>query len=383
MDAQRFMGRNTVPRGRTFPTRHQSRFTEDGMLSSGRMAPPPIVRLLLVALVAPILACVDPASATQANLGAATTKKLAAGVFEVVVPRVEDAPGTRYTVPLPLELVPFAQRNEKFVGIATAFAISPTRFVTAAHVLPLLGGTSEHYYLRDASGGTYEVGRIVKYSQYRDLVELELLSPAPNVVPLVVRDSVEVGDVVFTVGNAIGQGIVARGGVVTSRTPEPVNGKWSFLRFTAPASPGNSGGPLVDGSGRVVGVVVQKSAAENLNLAVPIGELAVLGSDKSELMLRRIPFAEDSKEMLADATFSAPLPDSLSALRVAAERSVIDFFKAQYAKFDNRFGKDTFPNAPRLRGYLTHPTIPSGLGTVTVDGNGQWEMPERTTSRRS
>jgi hypothetical protein len=112
----------------------------------------------------------------------------AGGVFEVVVPVVQDTPGTRYVIPLPVELLPFAARKDGFSSIATAFAISPTRFVTAAHVIPLRNKLADRYFLRDAAGRTYPIGQITRYSEYRDLVEFELASAAADVVPLVTRD---------------------------------------------------------------------------------------------------------------------------------------------------------------------------------------------------
>src|SRR3546814_16022333 len=43
--------------------------------------------------------------------------------------------------------------------------------------------------------------------------------------------------------------------------------------LSAAASPGNSGGPLLDQDGKVIGVVMAKSPNENLNYALPIGLL--------------------------------------------------------------------------------------------------------------
>jgi len=68
-------------------------------------------------------------------LSSETNRDLSRGVFEVVVPKIENET-VEYKQPLPVELLPFDQRNDKFIGVGTAFAISPTRFVTAAHVLP-------------------------------------------------------------------------------------------------------------------------------------------------------------------------------------------------------------------------------------------------------
>jgi len=51
---------------------------------------------------------------------------------------------------------------------------------------------------------------------------------------LKIAQSKEIGDEVLTVGNAYGEGIALRGGQIASFTPENINGKWNFIRFSAP-----------------------------------------------------------------------------------------------------------------------------------------------------
>jgi hypothetical protein len=286
---------------------------------------------------------------------------------------VEDE-AIKYKEPLPVELLPFEERNDKFTGIGTAFAVSPTRFVTAAHVIPANGTSLDRYYLRDVSGATYEIGRIIKYSQYRDIVEFELAQAPGNVVPFEPRATVDIGEPVFTVGNARGEGVVFRSGSITSFTSESISGAWKFLRFTAPASPGNSGGPLVDASGRVLGVVVRKSEAENLNYAVPIGELDKLSSNQSEFWIKGIPVSEDHKRFFADWRFSSPLPASLMDLRGAARQSFRNTLTQWLTEFDSKFSNEVFPKHPTLSTYLREAYIPFGLGNFALDGNEKWSV---------
>ena len=57
-----------------------------------------------------------------------------AATFEVVLKKPERDPLT-YEKPLPLDLLPFVERNDAYRSIGTAFALGHNTYVTAAHVL--------------------------------------------------------------------------------------------------------------------------------------------------------------------------------------------------------------------------------------------------------
>src|SRR6185295_5124766 len=100
-------------------------------------------------LILALAACGEGAAVTRSGqivLPAETVRHLGRSVFEVVVPKPGDG-AIKYKEPLPVDLLPFAERNDKFIGIGTAFAISKTRFVTAAHVIPAHVATiTDRYY---------------------------------------------------------------------------------------------------------------------------------------------------------------------------------------------------------------------------------------------
>jgi serine protease Do len=221
-------------------------------------------------------------TATAATLAPGVQQKLSSATFEVVLAKPVSDPLT-YEKPLPLELIPYRERTDKFRSIGTAFAIGPNRFVSAAHVIG--AGNGSQYgplALRDAAGTTYRIDKIIKYSSSEDYAVFSVLA-APAVVPLQTRSRPPLNTPVFAVGNALGEGVVVRDGLYTSDTPEERDGRWQWLRFSAAASPGNSGGPLIDRNGKVVGVVLRKSPNENLNFALAIGQ--VLDGDEASGVL--------------------------------------------------------------------------------------------------
>ena len=53
-------------------------------------------------------------------------------VYEVVEPK-PTTDSLQYEKPLPMDLLPYSVRTDKYYSIGTAFAISPSEFVSAAH----------------------------------------------------------------------------------------------------------------------------------------------------------------------------------------------------------------------------------------------------------
>lgn len=192
--------------------------------------------------------------------------------FEVVQKKPDKDP-LSYEKPLPLELLPYLERTDVYRSIGTAFALGNNTYVTAGHVLA--AAVVSQYgppALRTSDGRVYLVDKILKYSAHEDFVVFSLLDdPKPSA--LIPSRSAQIDDAVLAVGNALGEGIVIREGLFTSETPEDQDGRWKWIRFSAAASPGNSGGPILDGEGRVIGIVIGKSPNENLNYALPIGRV--------------------------------------------------------------------------------------------------------------
>lgn len=189
-------------------------------------------------------------------------------VYEVVIPKRVDS-GATYAERLPLDKLSFQERTDSVWSIGSAFAIGKDTVLTAAHVLNLgVDDPSREPMLRDASGRVLRMGRMLKFSNHQDFA-LFTVPGLGSKSPLRPAKAPEIGGSVHAVGNALGEGVVLRDGLLTSKTPEPIDGEWKYWRFSAAASPGNSGGPLLDANGQLVGIVLMKSESENLNYALP------------------------------------------------------------------------------------------------------------------
>jgi serine protease Do len=281
--------------------------------------------------------------AHAATLAPGVLQNLSGATFEVVLDKPTADPLT-YEKPLPLELIPYRERTDKFQSIGTAFAIAPNRFVSAAHVIGAANGSQYGpLALRGADGAIYRVDKIIKYSNSEDYAVFSLISP-PLVHPLASRSKPPLNTPVFAVGNALGEGVVERDGLYTSDSPEEVDGRWQWLRFSAAASPGNSGGPLVDRNGKVVGVVVRKSPNENLNFALPIKQVLDGSEETADIEIRatyRIAVTKASDSVSLDRKI--PLPKSLDDFFAAARQIGVDEVARLQADFMKNHADTMFP----------------------------------------
>jgi S1-C subfamily serine protease len=167
-----------------------------------------------------------------------------------------------------------ATKDGKVLG--SGFAVRPNWIVTNFHVM-------EGVYFagfRTADGRIGVIKSKLACDLVQDLALLETgeLEPAPGRPPLVLpvldlgpRRPPEQGEDVFAFGNPEGLQGTMSAGIVSSAGPRRV-GNSMLLQINAAISQGSSGGPVVDSSGRVVGVVVSSTAhAQSLNFAVPVG----------------------------------------------------------------------------------------------------------------
>jgi len=321
------------------------------------------------------IGCGSLASTQAATLDPAMLPKIEAATFEVVQAKPASDP-LSYEKPLPLDLLPFQERTDKYHSIGTAFAIGRNRYVTAGHVLlagaDSLWGAPE---LRDSKGHVYAIDKIEQFSLRKDFVVFSLVSP-PSGKALAVNARPALNQVVYAVGNALGTGIVIRDGLYTSNTPEQQDGSWNWMRFSAAASPGNSGGPLLDRNGKLIGVVLAKSANENLNYALPISE--VLDAPANQAIIdARSAYQLDIFQAVENGTFKATfaLPLSLGDFyRAFLDRANANSDTMLKALLE-RESANLFPNGEGSSRLLYQKTKLHAFPSLIMRGkDGEWSL---------
>lgn len=129
-------------------------------------------------------------------------------------------------------------------------------------------------------GGRYEVATIVDFDELHDIAILRI-NYSGNPYLEVNENGVVTGETVYANGSSLG---VLDGsfsdGIVSAESRKV--GVIDCIQVTAPISSGNSGGPLVNKYGEVIGInAFSYSNGQNLNLAIDIKTLNLLPCDKN------------------------------------------------------------------------------------------------------
>ncbi|HEV8322946.1 MAG TPA: trypsin-like peptidase domain-containing protein [Myxococcota bacterium] len=124
------------------------------------------------------------------------------------------------------------------------------------------------------------------------LLKIKGAKPFP-VVPLGDSDKLEVGEWVVAIGNPFAYSHTVTAGIVSAKGRTdvmpgapghpPISGYYSFIQTDAAISPGNSGGPLINIRGEVIGInTAINAAAEGIAFAVPINVVKRMLPDLKE-----------------------------------------------------------------------------------------------------
>jgi S1-C subfamily serine protease len=168
----------------------------------------------------------------------------------------------------------------QIAGVASGVIIrSDGVLLTANHVVK---GMRE-VQVRLKSGEVYDQVELIAADERRDVAALRIAASGLPVLNMGNSANAASGATVFVVSNAVGLPWTASSGILSAtRMADDVPGAGSgyrILQFTAPLSPGSSGGVLVDAEAKILGIVVGSlSVGQNVNFAVPIDSIAGLGN---------------------------------------------------------------------------------------------------------
>ena len=133
-------------------------------------------------------------------------------------------------------------------------------------------------------GGPRLEARVIGHDPYRDMALLKVDRTGLTPIEVGDSDAVEVGQLVFAFANPFGANPSTTSGIVTTAKASLGWGLGSgedVIVTDAPLNPGYSGGPLVDASGKVIGLNVAYANARGISIPVNsiAGTISALISD--------------------------------------------------------------------------------------------------------
>lgn len=169
------------------------------------------------------------------------------------------------------------------VAQGTGFLISDEGYVvTNAHVLS--GAT-----FANAINSKREIMpmELIGYDEELDIALLKI-SPQDSSLEFTLSDDVEVGEKVIAIGNPLGLSFSVSEGIVSAKNRQGINNIPAYIQTDAALNPGNSGGPLINTDGKVIGINNFKAQGDNIGFALQseyiikvVNEIAVKNINKT------------------------------------------------------------------------------------------------------
>ena len=214
----------------------------------------------------------------------------------------------------------------------SGFFIHPGQVLTNLHVIE--GAHHADIRTLDGKGKTYAVQGIVSIDDEGDLAVLSVDVPADRTRALEVSTTLpEEGEQVFVIGNPLRLEGSISDGIVSAVREVPSLGE--IVQITAPISHGNSGSPLFNMKGQVIGIITMKvTNGQNINLALGASRLIKLrpGNPLTFADLPKLSKTGPAAEVLAEWWYR----NGLNSLWLGNYDSALGYFENAVNKNPNR-----------------------------------------------
>jgi S1-C subfamily serine protease len=174
-------------------------------------------------------------------------------------------------LPSVLTLKVESKSGERYVGSAF-FAVKENVAVTAWHVVHDAAKVTAKF----PDGSTCDVDGFLDKDEVKDVVLLRIPSKG-HAMAVISRSAPLIGSRTYVIGSPKGYEFSISDGLLSQ--VQKVDG-FNQYQVSCPFSPGNSGGPILNARGEVVGIAAwTRNGAQNVNFATPAAEVFSLNPD--------------------------------------------------------------------------------------------------------
>ena len=168
-------------------------------------------------------------------------------------------------------------------GVGSGFVVSEDGLIaTNRHVI----GEARGIRVETSDGVVHEVTEVYASDTRLDLALVRIAAKGLKPLPLGDSEAIRQGQPIVAMGNPEGLTFSVVEGVI-SEVRREIEGV-GMIQLAVPIERGNSGGPMVDRRGRVLGILTLKSArTENLGFAMPVNELKRLREKPNPVPMAR------------------------------------------------------------------------------------------------
>ena len=210
------------------------------------------------------------------------------------------------------------------VMTGSGFFLRPGEVVTNLHVIR--GAKRCEVKTLDGKGKVFPVAGTLAVDEEGDLALLSVEMPRERPRASEIAEALpDEGESIFVIGNPLKLEGSVTNGIVSAVREVPNVGK--IIQITAPISHGNSGSPVFNLKGQIIGVVTVKvTNGQNINLAIGVARLAELhpGQVRSLSMLTardRNDVADSSYRTGLDSLWLGNYDNALGYFETAANRN--------------------------------------------------------------
>ncbi len=238
----------------------------------------------------------------------------------------------RRVKPAVVSVITYNEKGEVAVT-GSGFFVRPGQVLTNFHVVEAAARAEVRTF--EGKGKTYAVAGLIDVDEEGDLALLGVEVPAERSrVSETTTVMPEEGERIFVIGNPLRLEGSVSDGIISAVREVPSLGK--IIQITAPISHGNSGSPVFNMKGQVIGVVtIRVMNGQNINLAMGSPRFSVLREGNRPFSFDELA-ARSRGSLKSEAVSEWSYRNGLNSLWLGNYESALGYFESAVNKNPNR-----------------------------------------------